>query len=166
MSLWVRGFAASVTIAYVSFFGCGSDTESLEPSGGTTSSATNGTGYSPLCNDGAPDGFCNSLGQNPESCECLDCVTSAFCNDECNDNGSCEAPEDCSCADCFGALEDCTAQGFGGESNGPSGPSGSGGGGSGGMMGSGGASGGMGGMPSGSGGMGGMPSGSGGAGGM
>jgi len=117
MSLWVRGFAVSVTVAYVAFVGCSSETESLAP-GGTTASATNGTGYSALCNDGAPDGFCNSLGEDPESCECLDCVTSAFCNDECNDNGSCEAPEDCSCSDCFGALESCTAQGFGGESNG------------------------------------------------
>jgi hypothetical protein len=53
------------------------------------------------CNGGRPDGYCNSLGDNPESCECFDCVDTAYCNGTCVDDGTCGADEDCTCDDCF-----------------------------------------------------------------
>ncbi len=53
------------------------------------------------CNGGRPDGYCNSLGDLPETCECFDCVDTAYCNGTCNNDGTCAADEDCTCDDCY-----------------------------------------------------------------
>src|SRR5689334_9217861 len=56
------------------------------------------------CNDGRPDGYCNALGALKESCECFDCVETAYCLGRCVDDDECTADEDdCTCADCYDA---------------------------------------------------------------
>jgi hypothetical protein len=107
--------------------GCGSETEPASPTGSGPSAAanaTNGTGYDPVCNAGRTDGFCNVFGNDPETCECRDCIASASCQGRCVDDGQCnrgndEGPgEDCTCADCAYVIDDCG--GGQGEGNGPS----------------------------------------------
>jgi hypothetical protein len=69
---------AAGSIVVVCFHqGCGSETEPAEPTGSGPAAAvgaTNGTGYDPICNGGRADGFCNALGDNPETCDCRDCI--------------------------------------------------------------------------------------------
>ncbi len=78
----------------------GSDTTGVGPVG------AQGTGYSPACNLDRRDGYCNALGMDPETCECFDCVNTAFCNGRCQNDGACnydeDTGEDCTCIDCAG----------------------------------------------------------------
>lgn len=105
-SAFFRGFAlASLAILLVP---AACDTSVTTT--GTTSdvTATNGTGFTPPCNDNHQDGYCNAHGAIPESCECLDCSDTAYCKEGCKDDGSCDANggEDCTCTDCFGQTID------------------------------------------------------------
>lgn len=69
--------------------------------------------YEPECNGGVQDGFCNALGDVPESCECLDCTETAYCTGACSNDGTCSADEDCTCEDCFDADPECPGTGEG-----------------------------------------------------
>jgi hypothetical protein len=77
----------------------GTDTTGVGPVG------AQGTGYHPACNLDRRDGYCNILGQNPETCECFDCAQAAKCRGKCIDDGTCDydpdnQKEDCTCGDC------------------------------------------------------------------
>ncbi len=93
--------ATAAIAGSAAFSGCGnSDTDNTK-NDVTSATVTAGSGQSP-CNSGAPDTYCNAVGNNPETCECSDCFASAMCNGGCTDDGNCDmgGGEDCSCADC------------------------------------------------------------------
>lgn len=77
--------------------------------GDTTSNVTVNNPPVEACNDGQPDGFCNALGAVPETCDCFDCVETAYCLGTCDDDDACGAGEDCTCIDCFEA-NDCDGE--------------------------------------------------------
>jgi hypothetical protein len=71
---------------------------------GATVTVSTGAQNADLCEGGFPDEFCNALGDNPESCECFDCVNTSKCKQLCTDDGQCAGNEDCSCIDCYNVL--------------------------------------------------------------
>lgn len=99
MKRFVQSFPFLMVMAVCGHAACG-DSEQGTGSTGVGPVGAQGTGYHPACNLDRRDGYCNMLGDNPESCECFDCVDSAKCTGKCTDNGSCEAGEDCTCIDC------------------------------------------------------------------
>lgn len=108
MRRFVQSFPFLMVMAVCGHAACG-DSEQGTGSTGVGPVGSQGTGYSPACNLDRRDGYCNMLGQNPETCECFDCVDSAKCMGRCNDNGICEDlpevdDEDCTCADCAGSC--------------------------------------------------------------
>ena len=99
---FVNALAFGMILAVVGYAGC--DNGATTTGAVTSATITNGTGYHPACNGGVRDGFCNALGADPETCECLDCVDTAFCKGGCKDDGVCNPSqgEDCTCKDCIG----------------------------------------------------------------
>jgi len=99
---FVNALAFGMILAVVGYAGC--DNGATTTGASTSVTITNGTGYHPACNGGVRDGFCNALGADPETCDCLDCVDTAFCKGGCKNDGVCNPSqgEDCTCADCVG----------------------------------------------------------------
>ena len=105
------------------FVACGTN-ETVDGTSGPTAAVTNGTGYSPQCEGGMRDGFCDALSAQPESCACLDCAQTAYCKSMCKNDGTCTpaSGEDCTCIDCVGQnIGNMNCQ-LGGNGNGPAGP--------------------------------------------
>ncbi|NUO47817.1 MAG: hypothetical protein HOV80_03060 [Polyangiaceae bacterium] len=102
MKRFVQGFPFLMVAGVCMHVACGeadsgTDTTGVGPVG------SQGSSFHPACNLDRRDGYCNARGQNPETCECLDCITWAMCTGKCVDDGTCnmgENAEDCSCADC------------------------------------------------------------------
>jgi len=101
MRRFVQSFPFLLVMGVCSHAACG-DSELGTSSAAVGPVGSQGAGYHPACNLDRRDGYCNFLGQNPETCECFDCVDSAACTNKCTDNGACDGEEDCTCADCNG----------------------------------------------------------------
>jgi hypothetical protein len=111
MRTWILIFASSFSVLFVGFAGCTSE-NTASPS---SAASTSGGGYMPTpCNGGEPDGFCNALGNQVETCECVDCTDSAVCTGTCADDGQCTEPaEDCTCNDCYMKVAGCPPRNVG-----------------------------------------------------
>lgn len=77
---------------------CGDESDTASTQNPTVAT---GDPFPEACNDGAPDGYCNFQGGDPETCDCFDCVETPACSGQCNDNGTCDGTEDCTCKDCY-----------------------------------------------------------------
>ncbi len=102
MRRFVQSFPFLLVMGVCSHAACG-DSELGTSSAAVGPVGSQGAGYHPACNLDRRDGYCNFIGQNPETCECFDCVDSAACTNKCSNDGACDFgddAEDCSCADC------------------------------------------------------------------
>jgi hypothetical protein len=112
MRNWILIFTSSLSLLFVGFAGCTGDDAATPTSASSTSV---GAGGDNPCNNSAPNGFCNSMGNDPETCACADCASSAVCTAACTDDGQCDsgAGEDCTCTDCYMKVDGCPPEDVG-----------------------------------------------------
>lgn len=103
MKRFVQSFPFLMVFGVCMHVACG-DADNGTDTAGVGPVGSQGTGYHPACNLDRRDGFCNGLGQNPETCECFDCANAAMCTGKCVNDGTCNfnpgTTEDCTCGDC------------------------------------------------------------------
>lgn len=114
--VWVACFLMASLGCAAWAAGCGGNEASGQSSSSGAGPGAGGAVH--VCNGDMPDGFCNLLGNDPETCACADCTALAACDDRCVDDDVCNyhddgTAEDCSCTDCLGKIDGCPPYGVG-----------------------------------------------------